>query len=78
MDWFKDLYDEFRLKRTFGSIPIEKTKKDVDFIIEVLNLSEGAKILDLFCGIGRHSIELAKRGYKPIGIEYNSEYLKLA
>jgi len=78
MDWFKDLYDDFRMKRTFGSVSDERTTQDVDFVIDVLNLSEGAKILDLFCGIGRHSIELAKRGYKPIGIEYNSEYLKLA
>lgn len=77
-DWFKDLYDEFRMKRTFGGVSDKRTRQDVDFIIEVLNLSEGAKILDLFCGIGRHSVELADRGYNAVGIEYNSEYLKLA
>ena len=78
MDWFKDLYDNFRMKRTFGSISDERTKQDVDFIINVLDLPEGGKVLDLFSGIGRHSIELAKRGYKPIGIEYNQEYLNIA
>lgn len=78
MDWFKDLYDEFRMQRGFGSIPDEKTKEEVDFIVNVLNLFEGSRVLDLFCGIGRHSIELAKRGCKPVGIEYNPEYLNLA
>lgn len=78
MEWFKDLYDEFRMKRSFGSVPQEKTRSEVDFICDVLNLHKGAKVLDLFCGIGRHSIELAKRGYKVVGIEFNPEYLKLA
>ena len=78
MNWFKDLYDDFRMKRTFGSVSDERTKQDVDFIIDVLNLPKGGKMLDLFCGLGRHSIELAERGYNAVGIEYNSEYLKLA
>jgi len=78
MDWFKDLYDEFRMKRTFGSVSEERTKQDVDFMIDVLNLPDGGKMLDLFCGLGRHSIVLAERGYKPVGIEYNQEYLEIA
>lgn len=78
MEWFKDLYDEFRMRRTFGNVSEEKTEKEVDFIYEVLKLYNTAKVLDLFCGTGRHSIELANRGCKPVGIEYNPEYLKLA
>jgi tRNA/tmRNA/rRNA uracil-C5-methylase (TrmA/RlmC/RlmD family) len=78
MEWSKDLYDEFRMRRTFGNVSDEKTEKEVDFIYEVLKLYNTAKVLDLFCDIGRHSIEIAKRGCKPVGIEYNLEYLKLA
>lgn len=78
MDWFQDLYDEFRMKRSFGNVSKEQTKREVDFIYKVLKLYKGAKVLDLFCGKGRHSIELAKRGCKPVGVEYNSDYLKLA
>ncbi len=47
--WFKDLYDEFRMRRSFGRVSEEKTEKEVDFIYEVLNLYKGAKVLDLFC-----------------------------
>lgn len=78
MDWFKELYDDFRMRTGFGNIPEEQTKKEVDFIIDVLGLSDGAKVLDLFCGTGRHSIELCKRGYHVTGIEYNSDYLRIA
>ncbi len=78
MEWFAELYDEFRMKTGFGRISDEETRKDVDFICDVLELHEGAKVLDLFCGAGRHSLELARRGYSVTGIELNLDYLKLA
>jgi len=78
MEWFVDLYDEFRMRSGFGRVSMEDTRKDVDFICDVLNLPKGAKVLDLFCGAGRHSLELARRGYSATGIELNPDYLKLA
>lgn len=77
MDWFIDLYDEFRMRTGFGRVPDEETKKDVNFICDVLELPEGAKVLDLFCGAGRHSLELARRGYSVTGIVINSDYLEI-
>ena len=41
-------------------------------------MPKDSKILDLSCGIGRHSIPLAKRGYKVIGYDISSLYLKKA
>ncbi len=76
MEWFKDLYDQFRMDTNFGKVSNKETKADVDFICEVLELKKGDKILDLFCGFGRHSIELAKRGYLAAAIDYNFSYLE--
>jgi SAM-dependent methyltransferase len=78
MEWFKDLYDDFRMMTGFGSVSEEQTKKEVDFLRDVLQLPQSAKILDLFCGAGRHSLEFARRGYVVTGVEYNPDYLKLA
>jgi SAM-dependent methyltransferase len=62
----------------FGRVSDEETRKEVDFIFDVLELSKGAKVLDLFCGAGRHSLELARRGILATGIELNPAYLELA
>ena len=51
------------------------TVKEVDFLIEELNLPPKNRILDVGCGTGRHSIELAKRGYKVTGVDFSSGML---
>lgn len=56
----------------------ERTRKEVNFIEEILNLKPGAKILDLGCGVGRHSLEFAKRGFKVTGLDVNPVLLKEA
>jgi cyclopropane fatty-acyl-phospholipid synthase-like methyltransferase len=50
----------------------------VDFILEALGLEQGAKILDMPCGEGRHSIEMASRGFQPVGVDFKEETLGVA
>lgn len=52
--------------------------KDIDFLINVLNLKKKDKILDLACGHGRHTIELKKRGFDIDGLDYSDHLLKKA
>tara|TARA_Y100000031_G_C8193371_1_gene372494 strand:- start:273 stop:1049 length:777 start_codon:yes stop_codon:yes gene_type:complete len=59
-------------------LTLERTKAEVDFIEKELNLKKGVKILDLACGHGRHTIELAKRGYLMTGQDINSFFLNNA
>lgn len=47
----------------------ERTAKEVDFIISQLKLPSMARLLDVGCGFGRHSIELARRGYAVVGLD---------
>ena len=42
------------------------------------SLKPGASVLDLCCGQGRHSVQLAKRGFQVTGLDLNAEYLDLA
>ena len=42
------------LPNDFKNSSLTGTEQEVEFIKTVLNLSPGAKLLDLYCGYGRH------------------------
>jgi SAM-dependent methyltransferase len=54
------------------------TGREVDFLLEELQLPPGGSVLDVGCGTGRHAIELAKRGYAVTGLDLSSEMLSRA
>ena len=54
------------------------TLADVDFLEKALEVKPGARLLDVPCGNGRHSIELARRGYRVTGIDLSDEFLAAA
>jgi SAM-dependent methyltransferase len=56
----------------------ERAEKESAFVARALELKPGAQVLDLCCGQGRHSVQLAKRGLKVTGLDLNPDYLELA
>jgi len=54
------------------------TLADVDFLEKTFDVKPGAHLLDVPCGNGRHSIELARRGYRITGIDLSQELLAAA
>ena len=61
-----------------NSVYTKNTIKEVDFLINVLNIAPGDSVLDVGCGTGRHSIELASRGYSVTGIDLSTGMLAQA
>ncbi len=55
-----------------------RTTEEVDRIINLLQIEEGARILDLCCGTGRHSLELSRRGYDITGVDRTTAYINKA
>ena len=62
----------------FNDNVLERTGREVDQFISLLGLNGGEKILDLCCGIGRHSLELARRGFDVTGLDTTVLYLEQA
>jgi SAM-dependent methyltransferase len=56
----------------------EQTKAEVEFIKKELGVSLPAKILDVPCGGGRHSLALAAAGYQMTGVDISADFLKAA
>jgi SAM-dependent methyltransferase len=52
------------------------THAEVQFLIEHLTLQPGMHLLDVGCGTGRHSIELARRGLNVTGIDLSQGMLQ--
>lgn len=51
---------------------------EVDNLIRLLNIQKEDRILDLCCGTGRHSLQLARRGYDVVGVDLTRGYLERA
>lgn len=56
----------------------KRNASEADFIVSALDLEAGDDVLDLACGTGRHAVELAARGIKVTGIDFNGTTLETA
>lgn len=76
--WYRDFFDNLYLQVYQPFETPELVRQEVDFIIRALALPEGAKVLDLCCGQGRHSLELARRGFQVVGVDLSEALLYAA
>ena len=75
-EWWNKIFNSFYLK-TDGDVVEDRsiTSKEIDIFSKILNLQPNHNILDLCCGQGRHSIELARRGFTNLEGLDRSHYL---
>lgn len=52
--------------------------KQIDLMERALTPSVGARVLDLCCGAGRHAVELARRGYRVVGLDLSADLIEEA
>lgn len=79
--WYDEdggLFGKDYLEEYAGILTPERTAADIAFLERELRLKPGMKIFDLCCGHGRHTIELAKRGYHMTGQDINGFFIKKA
>jgi len=54
------------------------TMGETDFMEKELGFDREKAILDIGCGTGRHSVELARRGYRVTGVDLSEKQLERA
>jgi 2-polyprenyl-3-methyl-5-hydroxy-6-metoxy-1,4-benzoquinol methylase len=75
--WYQELFDNYA--ETYDrEVFTQGTVGEVDFIEKEIGHDKSIRILDIGCGTGRHSIELAGRGYRVTGIDLSESQLKKA
>jgi len=75
-DWWRYIFNSLYLK-TDGDVVNDQniTSRETNLFSQILRLSPEDRILDLCCGQGRHSLELARRGFKFVEGLDRSRYL---
>ncbi len=75
-NWYEDFFQGINCELWQKAVSPEWTKQEVDFLISELNIKQGQHLLDILCGFGRHSIQLAKKGYKITGVDISETFIK--
>ena len=78
-------FSEYQLKDAYSRMDMNvqawtrHTPDEIDYIESKCKLEKNSRILDVGCGLGRHSIELAKRGYTEItAYDFSTRLIKKA
>ncbi|HYO60331.1 MAG TPA: methyltransferase domain-containing protein, partial [Actinomycetota bacterium] len=75
--WFEalgDLLGEAYLRYSFT----KGTGQEIAFLLELLGLAPGSRVLDVGCGPGRHAVPLAQAGMAVTGVDVSQRFLEVA
>ncbi|MGH8055971.1 MAG: class I SAM-dependent methyltransferase [Candidatus Entotheonellia bacterium] len=64
------LFSQFRSR--------ESTVREAEQILALVHPFQGAAVLDLSCGPGRHALEFARRGFQVTGVDRTTRYIEAA
>jgi SAM-dependent methyltransferase len=60
----------------FGAHRWESAAADVEGVLALAGAAPGAAVLDLPCGVGRHTLELIRRGFRVTAVDRTAAYLE--
>lgn len=74
-DWWKSFFTGATGRLMFDEVRWARAKPEIDLLVRKAKLKPGMRVLDLACGTGRHSLELARRGYVVTGLDFATPFL---
>ena len=77
-DWWKSYFDAHYLLEYDPIFSLERDRREVARLVDILALPAGARVLDCPCGQGRHAHLLAEAGFDVDGLDYSAELLERA
>jgi SAM-dependent methyltransferase len=77
-NWWETFFTGVAVDLWVKAVPAEHTNREADRLEKLLAVSAGAEILDVPCGAGRLTLDLAQRGYRMTGVDWSSEFLSHA
>src|SRR5262245_48054026 len=77
-NWYESFFHGVTLDLWRRAIPQAQTEREAEFLFGQLNCDRGAHVLDVPCGNGRLSFELASRGLRVTGVDISEEFINEA
>jgi SAM-dependent methyltransferase len=77
-EWWASYFDAQYLQEYEPLFGLERDRREVARLMEVMALPSGSRILDVPCGQGRHAHLLAEAGFDVDGLDYSRELLAVA
>jgi SAM-dependent methyltransferase len=77
-DWYRTFFRGAMVEGWLMAMPEEVTQKEADFVQKVLQTTPPARLLDVPCGGGRHSLALAARGFDLTAVDLSETFLEAA
>jgi len=74
-DWTQEYFDDTYRRLFLDTVEPARTRYQVQQILRLCAVLPGAAVLDVGCGVGRHSIELARLGFRVTGVDMNADYI---
>ena len=76
--WFKDWFNSPYYHQLYFNRDDREAAAFIDKLIAYLKPAQGCTMLDVACGKGRHSIQLANKGYDVTGIDLSDDSIREA
>lgn len=78
-DWYREFFKGswLQTQAAMKGDP-ELAAREVGWLVERLELEADMRVLDVPCGTARHSVELARRGLRVLGVDLSTEVLAAA
>jgi SAM-dependent methyltransferase len=77
-EWWKEFFTGVVVDMWLAAVPEQHTRAEVEFIRKMVRVEPPARLLDVPCGGGRHSLALAELGYRVTGVDGSAELLRAA
>ncbi len=77
-EWFEAWFDSSYYHLLYKSRDEQEARNSLDNLLSALNLGQGARIMDLACGKGRHARYLAEKGFQVTGLDISEKSIAFA
>lgn len=76
--WYKSWFNSPWYTKLYQHRTEQEAYEAVQLVRDVAGLQQGARVLDLCCGYGRHANALAEHGYMVVGLDASEHLIALA